>query len=124
MPSALWGMVILAGIVLSNSILMVDKIEQLRRQGMAIARAIPIASGLRLRPVLMTAITTGIAMLPVAIAPPPATEQFRNIATAIAGGLLTSTVMTLIVIPVAYLWMDNVLTVVKRFYMDPSLIQD
>ena len=63
-------------------------------------------------------------MLPVAIAPPPATEQFRNIATAIAGGLLTSTVMTLIVIPVAYLWMDNALTVVKRFYTEPSLIQE
>ena len=123
-PPVLWGMVILAGIVLSNSILMVDKIEQLRRQGMAVAKAIPIASALRLRPVLMTAITTGIAMLPVAIAPPPATEQFRNIATAIAGGLLTSTVMTLIVIPVAYFWMDIVLTTLKRFYTEPSLLRN
>lgn len=122
-PPVLWGMVILAGIVLSNSILMVDKIEQLRRQGMAVAKAIPIASALRLRPVLMTAITTGIAMLPVAIFPPPATEQFRNIATAIAGGLLTSTVMTLIVIPVAYYWMDIVLTTLKRFYTEPSLLR-
>ncbi len=123
-PPVLWGMVILAGIVLSNSILMVDKIEQLRRQGMPVTEAIPIASALRLRPVLMTAITTGIAMLPIAIAPPPATEQFRNIATAITGGLITSTMMTLIVIPVAYYWMHVSLTWVKKFYFDPNLLSD
>ena len=123
-PPVLWGMVILAGIVLSNSILMVDKIEQLRRDGMPIDQAIPIASALRLRPVLMTAITTGIAMLPIALNPPPATEQFRNIATGIIGGLLTSTLMTLIVIPVAYLWMYWMITWVKRFYMEPNLLSE
>ncbi|MCZ6642005.1 MAG: efflux RND transporter permease subunit [Gammaproteobacteria bacterium] len=123
-PPVLWGMVILAGIVLSNSILMVAKIEQLRRQGMPVTEAIPIASALRLRPVLMTAITTGIAMLPIAIAPPPATEQFRNIATAITGGLITSTMMTLIVIPVAYYWMHVSVTWVKKFYFEPNLLSD
>lgn len=120
-PPVLWGMVVLAGIVLANSILMVDKIEQFRRQGMPLDKAIPIASALRLRAVLMTAIAAGIAMAPVAIAPPPATEQFRNIATAIIGGLISSTVMTLIVIPVAYHWMDYITTTVKRFYTEPLL---
>lgn len=120
-PPVLWGMVILAGIVLSNSILMVDKIQQLRREGLTLDKAIPLASALRLRPVLMTAITTGIAMLPVALYPPPATEQFRNIAWGITGGLLTSTVMTLIVIPVAYAWMETFITWLKRFYTEPNL---
>ncbi len=119
-PPVLWGQVVLAGIVLSNSIIIVDKIIQLRRQGYDRRTAIVAASSLRLRPVLMTAITTGAAMLPIALYPPPATEQFRNIATGITGGLLTSTLMTLIVIPVAYSLMDDFVTVLKRFYLGSS----
>jgi HAE1 family hydrophobic/amphiphilic exporter-1 len=117
-PPVLWGMVILAGIVLSNSILLVDKILHLRLLGVERTKAIVTACALRLRPVLMTAIAAGIAMFPVAISPPPATEQFRNIATGITGGLITSTAMTLIVIPVAYLVMDNFLTWLRAFYID------
>ncbi|MFQ5852608.1 MAG: efflux RND transporter permease subunit [Candidatus Binatia bacterium] len=117
-PPVLWGMVILAGIVISNSILVVDNVLHLRRLGMEREEAVRTASMLRLRPVLMTAITTVIAILPVAINPPPATEQFRNIATGISGGLITSTVMTLIAIPVAYLLMDDIVTWLRRFYLE------
>ena len=116
-PPVLWGMVVLAGIVLSNSILIVDKILHLRAQGIDRHRAIVAASTLRLRPVLMTALAAGAAMFPIAINPPPATEQFRNIATGISGGLITSTLMTLIVIPVAYSLMDDFLVLLKRFYL-------
>ncbi|TAM59425.1 efflux RND transporter permease subunit [bacterium] len=117
-PPVLWGMVLLAGIVLSNSILLVDKILHLRSLGVERTKAIVSASALRLRPVLMTAIAAGIAMFPVAIKPPPATEQFRNIATAITGGLVTSTLMTLLVIPAAYLVMDSFMTWLRAFYLD------
>ncbi len=96
---------------------MIDKILQLRRQGVLRHTAIVAASTLRLRPVLMTALAAGAAMFPVAISPPPATEQFRNIATAITGGLITSTLMTLIVIPVAYSLMDDFVVVMKRLYL-------
>ena len=116
-PPVLWGMVVLAGIVLSNSILIVDKIVQLRTRGIERRTAIIAASTLRLRPVLMTALTTAVAMLPVAINPPPATEQFRNIATGITGGLITSTMMTLIVIPVAYMLMDDLIALIRRIYL-------
>jgi len=116
-PPVLWGMVVLAGVVLSNSILIVDKILHLRAQGIDRHRAIVAASTLRLRPVLMTALAAGAAMFPIAINPPPATEQFRNIATGISGGLITSTLMTLIVIPVAYSLMDDFLILLKRFYL-------
>ncbi len=119
-PPVLWGMVVLAGIVLSNSILIVDKILHLRAQGIDRHRAIVAASTLRLRPVLMTALAAGAAMFPIAISPPPATEQFRNIATAISGGLITSTLMTLIVIPVAYSLMDDFVTLLRRVYLGPS----
>jgi len=117
-PPVLWGMVILAGIVISNSILVVDKVLHLRGLGMEREEAVRTASMLRLRPVLMTTITTVIAILPIAINPPPATEQFRNIATGISGGLVTSTIMTLIAIPVAYLLMDDIVTWVRRFYLE------
>ena len=115
-PPVLWGMVVLAGVVLSNSILMVDKILQLRARGIERRTAIVAASTLRLRPVLMTALAAGAAMFPIAISPPPATEQFRNIATGISGGLITSTLMTLIVIPVAYSLMDDFVRLLSRFY--------
>jgi HAE1 family hydrophobic/amphiphilic exporter-1 len=108
---------VLAGIVLSNSILIVDKILHLRAQGIARHTAIVAASTLRLRPVLMTALAAGAAMFPIAISPPPATEQFRNIATGISGGLITSTLMTLIVIPVAYSLMDDFVNLLKRAYL-------
>ncbi len=120
-PPVLWGMVILAGIVLSNSILIVDKILHLRSLGVERTKAIIVASGLRMRPVLMTALAAGAAMFPVAIWPPPATEQFRNIATAISGGLITSTLMTLVAIPVAYAIMDDLVTWLRKFYMEEHL---
>ena len=116
-PPVLWGMVVLAGIVLSNSILIVDKIIQLRARGIERQTAIIAASVLRLRPVLMTALAVGAAMFPIAIAPPPATEQFSNIATGITGGLITSTLMTLVVIPVAYMLMDDAIALIKRIYL-------
>jgi hypothetical protein len=92
----------------------------LRAQGIDRHGAIVAASTLRLRPVLMTALAAGAAMFPIAISPPPATEQFRNIATAISGGLITSTLMTLIVIPVAYSLMDDFVTLLRRVYLGPS----
>jgi len=116
-PPVLWGMVILAGIVLSNSILMVDLMLHFRRRGADRDHAIVAASAQRLRPVLMTAIAAGIGMAPVAIWPPPATAQFQEIATAVIGGLITSTMMTLIAIPVAYSLMDDFVTFVSRFYL-------
>ncbi len=122
-PPVLWGQVVLAGIVLSNSILIVDKIRFLRARGIDRHTAIVAASTLRLRPVLMTALAVGAAMFPIAISPPPATEQFRNIATGIVGGLITSTLMTLIVIPVAYSLMDDAVRIVGRLYTGGAAVQ-
>ncbi len=116
-PPVLWGMVVLTGIVLSNSILIVDKILHLRARGIERRTAIISASTLRLRPVLMTALAVGVAMFPIAVSPPPAAEQFRNIATGITGGLITSTLMTLVVIPVAYMLMDDLTALIKRIYL-------
>ena len=72
----------------------------------------------------MTALAAGAAMFPIAISPPPATEQFRNIATGISGGLITSTLMTLIVIPVAYSLMDDLVNLLKRAYLGGQGVTD
>lgn len=120
-PPVLWGLVILSGVVLTDSVVILDKIEHLRSLGFDLRKAVVRASVIRLRPVLMTAITTGIAMAPTAIWPPPMTEQFRNIATGITGGLLTSTAMTLIVIPISYFVMVYVRAWLVRFYTEEQV---
>ncbi len=119
----MWGLAILTGIVLSNSILLVDKIEELMGKGIPMRRAVPLASGFRLRPVLMTAIAAAVAMSHVMIFPPPSMEQFRNIATAITGGILTSTVMTLVLVPLAYYFVHLFLRWLKDFYNKPNLLE-
>ncbi|GMT46009.1 MAG: multidrug ABC transporter [bacterium] len=122
-PPVMWGLAILSGIVLSNSILLVDKIEELMKKGVPMRRAVPLASGFRLRPVLMTAIAAAVAMSHVMLFPPPSMEQFSDIATAITGGILTSTVMTLVVVPMAYYFVHTFLHWLKDFYSKPNLLE-
>lgn len=122
-PPVMWGLAILSGIVLSNSILLVDKIEELMGKGVPMRRAVPLASGFRLRPVLMTAIAAAVAMSHVMFFPPPSMEQFSDIATAITGGILTSTVMTLVVVPMAYYFVHLFLHWLKDFYSKPNLLE-
>lgn len=100
--TALIGIVMLAGIVVNNSIVMVDAINQLRAQGMALREAIITGASQRLRPILMTAFTTIIAMLPLAMGVGEGAELQAPLAAAVLGGLLSSTLLTLLVIPVIY----------------------
>ncbi|MGI9862785.1 efflux RND transporter permease subunit [Moorella naiadis] len=96
------GVIMLAGIVLSNAIVLVDYINLLRRRGMARREAILVAGGNRLRPILMTALTTILAMLPLATGIGEGAEMDAGLATAVIGGLTVSTVLTLILVPVLY----------------------
>jgi len=99
---ALVGMVMLAGIVVNNGIVLVDYINQLRRQGMDLLEAVQKGGRIRLRPVLMTASTTILGMLPLALEFASGSENWAPLARAVIGGLTTSTFLTLIVIPVIY----------------------
>lgn len=100
--TALIGVVMLVGIVVNNAIVMVDAINQLRAQGMATKVAIITGAGQRLRPILMTAFTTIIAMLPLAMGVGEGAELQAPLAAAVLGGLLSSTLLTLLVIPAIY----------------------
>jgi HAE1 family hydrophobic/amphiphilic exporter-1 len=101
------GIIMLAGIVLSNAIVLVDYINILRREGVPRQEAILTAGRTRLRPILMTALTTILAMLPLATGIGEGAEMEAGLATAVIGGLLASTLLTLVLIPVLYTALED-----------------
>jgi HAE1 family hydrophobic/amphiphilic exporter-1 len=101
------GMIMLMGLVTKNAILLIDYTNQLRRRGMSKQEAILAAGPVRLRPILMTALSTIAGMIPVAIGLGAGSESRAPMGTAIVGGLVTSTLLTLVVIPVVYSLMDD-----------------
>ncbi len=100
---SLIGCVILVGLVVNNAILIVDQTNRLRASGGALAEALREAGRRRLRPILMTATTTMLALLPLAIGAGEGGELQAPLARAVIGGLLVSTLITLVLIPAAYM---------------------
>jgi HAE1 family hydrophobic/amphiphilic exporter-1 len=96
------GGIMLAGIVVNNGIVLVDLIGNLRRSGLAVREAILQAGQIRLRPILMTTTTTVLGLIPMALALGDGGEIGRPLAVTVIGGLLLSTLLTLVVIPVLY----------------------
>ena len=101
------GMIMLMGLVTKNAILLVDYTNLLKRRGMPSREALLRAGPVRLRPIMMTACSTIAGMIPVAIGFGAGAETRSPMGTAIVGGMLTSTVLTLIVVPVVYSLMDD-----------------
>ncbi len=99
---ALVGIVMLVGIVVNNGIVLVDYINQLRDRGMELFEAIVEAGRVRMRPVLMTASTTILAMLPMALGLGESGESWAPMARSVMGGLTVATILTLIIVPVIY----------------------
>ena len=100
------GFVLLVGLVTKNGILLIDYANQQREEGMPIKEAIVEAGCVRFRPILMTAFSTVAGVLPVALGIGVGSEMRQPMAVAIAGGLITSTLLTLLVIPVTYTYME------------------
>lgn len=104
---ALIGVIMLAGIVVNNAIVLVDLINQLRSEGLARTEAILQAGRARLRPILMTSLTTALGLLPMALGFGEGSEVRAPMAITVIGGLLVSTLLTLVVIPVMYSLLDR-----------------
>lgn len=102
------GMVMLMGLVTKNAILLVDYTNYLRRQGLGRTDALLQAGPVRLRPILMTALSTIAGMVPVAIGLGEGAESRAPMGACVVGGMLTSTVLTLVVIPVVYSVVDDI----------------
>lgn len=101
------GLIMLAGIVVNNAIVLIDKINQLRFAGSDKLEAIVEASKARLRPIMMTTLTTTLGMIPLAMGLGEGTEIRAPMAITVIGGLLASTLLTLVVIPVMYQILDR-----------------
>ena len=99
---SLVGIIMLVGIIVNNGIVLVDYINQMREQGHEMMEAIQIAGGARMRPVIMTALTTILAMVPLALGLGESGENWAPMARSVIGGLLAGTLLTLIVVPVIY----------------------
>jgi len=102
------GLILLAGIVVKNAIVLVDYINVLRGRGMERDEAILKAGPTRLRPILMTALTAILAMFPMALGIGEGAEGQAPLATVVVGGLAFSTVITLVLVPVIYTVMDDI----------------
>ncbi len=102
------GIIMLAGIAVNNSIILVDRINQLKASGMARRLAIIEAGSQRIRPILMTSITTILALLPLTIGTGESVSLRSPMALAVIGGLFTSTILSLVVIPCVYWVLDSV----------------
>ena len=97
------GMVMMVGIVVSNSILIVEFARRMREEGNPVRDAVAIAGRVRLRPILMTSLATIIGLLPMAIKLGTGSEAYAPLARAIIGGMSVSLVMTVFTVPAAYL---------------------
>ncbi|MBM3221470.1 MAG: efflux RND transporter permease subunit [Candidatus Rokubacteria bacterium] len=96
------GIIMMVGIVVSNGVLLVEYINELRRHGLPLHEAVPRAGRVRLRPILMTVLATVVGLLPMALAWGVGTEANQPLAIAVIGGLLVSTFFTLVLIPTLY----------------------
>ncbi len=106
--SAMMGLVMLVGIVLTNAIVLLALVDQLRKQGMSTHDALVEGGRTRIRPILMTAITTMIALLPLALGYGQGIMLASELAIVVLGGLFSSTILTLLVIPALYSLTDPI----------------
>ena len=116
---AMIGVVMLMGLVTKNAILLVDYTNNLRRGGLALKDALLAAGPVRLRPIVMTTVAMILGMLPSALGTGDGSEFRSPIAIATIGGLLTSTMLTLVVVPVAYLLVEGAVARVRTWRRAP-----
>ena len=106
--SASIGFVALFGVAVLNGIVLIDHINELRKErGKNLRDIIIEGSADRLRPVLMTALVASLGFIPMAFNTGPGSEVQRPLATVVIGGLITSTMLTLMVLPIIYYWIEK-----------------
>ena len=108
------GVILLVGIVVNNAILLVEYIEIGRARGLSVSRAVVAAGTVRLRPILMTTLTTVLGMTPLALGLGQGAEIMQPLALTVVGGLLGAMFLTLLVVPCMYLIIDRAAAVLRR----------
>lgn len=115
------GIIVLMGVTVNNGIVLVDYINTLRQYGFNRNEAIIKAGPTRLQPILMTTLTTVLGLLPLALAIGEGSETEQPLAVTLIGGLLFSTILTLFVVPVVYIFMDNIQNKLKIIFSKNNL---
>ncbi|MFK8794673.1 efflux RND transporter permease subunit [Planococcus plakortidis] len=113
--SVMMGLLMLIGIVVTNAIVLVDRVIHMEREGMTVREALLEAGATRLRPILMTAIATIGAMIPMAVSSGGGGLVSQDLAITVIGGLLSSTLLTLVVVPLVY-------EILRKFQKNKSLV--
>jgi HAE1 family hydrophobic/amphiphilic exporter-1 len=110
------GLVLLLGLVVKNSLMMVDVVNRLRAEGEERNRALARAGALRLRPILMTALTLIAGNLPIAIGFGEGTEVRRGLSVVVIGGMISATLLTLLIVPTAYSLVEGLLNGIGNLF--------
>ena len=97
----------LFGVAVLNGVVLVSYMNQLRAAGRALGDAVREGAEVRLRPVLMTALVAGVGFIPMAVSTSAGAEVQRPLATVVIGGLVSSTILTLLVLPTVYAWVEE-----------------
>ena len=105
-PSAI-GFIAVFGVAMLNGIVLVSFLNELREKGLSVREAVVQGTALRLRPVLMTASVAVLGLVPMLLSSGVGAETQRPLATVVVGGLITSTLLTLVLLPVLYEWLEN-----------------
>ncbi len=119
---SLIGIVMLMGLVTKNAILLIDFVKQQRAKGVSRTDAVLIAGPVRLRPILMTTFATVFGMLPLALGLGPGAEMRAPMARAAIGGMISSTLLTLVVVPIVYTLIDDFVGLFKRKKTGPAFV--
>ena len=115
-----FGFIALFGVAVLNGLVLLTTVQRRREEGMDVASAAETGSRERLRPVLMTALVASIGFIPVALSTGTGAEVQRPLATVVIGGLVTSTLLTLLVLPTLYVWLGRRLITTPDFRGDAS----
>lgn len=118
--TAMIGIIVLAGIVVNNAIVIVDYINQKKESGMKTYDAIVVSVKDRVRPILMTALTTILGLIPLAIGIGEGAEIMQPMGIAVIGGLISSTLLTLFIIPIVYSLFDKETRRLNKMYATPD----
>ena len=111
------GVIMLSGIIVNNGIVLIDYVNQLREQGLEIREALIEAGATRLRPIMMTTMTTMLALVPMAVLGGAGSEMRRPLAVSLIGGLAFGSALTLLVIPTAYYLYDSMAKWIYNAFM-------
>ena len=119
---ALMGVILLGGIVVNKSIILVDEINRLRRDGMRIKRAVIAAAQSRVRPIAITSLTSTLGLLPLALSRTEESSLWAPMSLVVIGGLIFSTLMTPVIVPSFYLILEDMIRFISsliRFKSQP-----